>query len=107
MSQISRLKIEETRSRSKGPVKFEGARPARTAKKFKGEVVSNKMQNTAVVRVIRSRIVPVYRKRIKYSKKFLADDKIGAKVGNKVIIQECRPISKRKRWKVVEVIRKK
>ena len=74
-------------------------------KQFRGRVVSDKMQNTVVVELVRSRVVPLYKKRVKYSKKFLADNKIGAKVGKEVVIQECRPISKRKRWRVVEVIK--
>lgn len=85
-------------------IKIEDARPKRSAKKFRGKVISNKMQNTVVVEVIRSSIVPIYKKRVKYSKKFLADDRLGAKTGDEVIIQECRPISKRKRFKVIEVL---
>lgn len=73
-------------------------------RKFRGKVVSDKMNNTVVVQIVRSQVIPIYKKRVRYSKKFLADDRLKAKTGDEVIIQESRPISKRKRWKVVEVL---
>ncbi len=72
------------------------------AKKLKGVVVSDTMNKTAVVLVSRYVKHPKYKKYIKKSKKFKAhDEKKEYKKGDKVIIQECRPISKDKHWKVI------
>ncbi len=73
-------------------------------KKFTGRVISAKMPKTARVLVERIWQHPVYKKRVKRSKKYLTHDEIGVKVGDKVIIQETRPISKRKKYKIVEVL---
>ena len=70
-----------------------------------GVVVSNKMQKTVVVAVERRVLHPAYQKYVKHTSKFLAhceNDDCG--VGDKVIIEESRPLSKRKRWNVTEVI---
>lgn len=75
------------------------------AKTFTGTVVSTKMLKTVVVAVERLWLHPLYKKRTKKTRKFKAHDELGVKVGDKVIIQETRPISKEKRWKVVEVIK--
>ena len=72
-------------------------------KQFKGKVVKAKMEKTATVLVERIWQHPVYKKRIKRSKKYLVHDEIGVKEGDKVVIQECRPISKRKRFKIIKV----
>jgi small subunit ribosomal protein S17 len=70
-----------------------------------GEVVSNKMTKTIVVRVERRFPHPKYKKIIKSYKKFYAhDEKSVAKVGDVVLIEEARPLSKLKRWKLVEVV---
>lgn len=71
-----------------------------------GTVTSTKMEKTATVEVERIKIHPIYKKRVKVKKKFHAHDEIGVKLGDKVKIVECRPVSKTKRWKIVEVIRK-
>ncbi len=74
-------------------------------KKLKGEVVSDKMQKTVVVEVERIKQHPKYKKRFKVHKKFKAhDEKDEYKVGDKVIIEECRPISKDKKWKVIKKV---
>jgi len=73
-------------------------------KKIVGRVISTKQQKTVTVLVERLWQHPVYKKRIKRSKKYLVHDEIGVKEGDKVVIKETRPISKRKRWKVVEVL---
>ncbi len=71
-----------------------------------GVVLSNQMQQTAVVEVTRLVQHPIYRKVVKQRKKYsVHDEKKIAKVGDKVRIVETRPISKTKRWKLVEVIR--
>lgn len=73
-------------------------------KKITGRVIGTKMPKTATVLVERLWKHPIYKKRIKRSKKYLVHDEIGVKVGDKVLIQETKPISKRKRWKVLEVL---
>jgi small subunit ribosomal protein S17 len=74
-------------------------------KKLQGEVVSDKMQKTVVVEVRRVKMHPKYKKRYIVSKKYKAhDEKNECKVGDKVIIEECRPLSKEKRWKVIKKI---
>lgn len=73
--------------------------------KLQGEIVSDKMQKTVVVRVERIKKIPKYKKQYKIQKKFKAHDEKGEyKIGDKVIIEECRPISKEKRWKVIKKI---
>jgi small subunit ribosomal protein S17 len=71
-----------------------------------GIVVSDKMTKTVVVRVDRLVKHPVYRKYVKRRKKFMAHDEQGASIGDKVKIVETRPLSARKRWRVVEIIQK-
>lgn len=71
-------------------------------KKLKGKVVSDKMQKTAVVEVSRYFKVLKYKKYIKRSKKYKAhDEKNEYKVGDEVLIQECRPLSKDKRFIII------
>ena len=70
-----------------------------------GEVVSNKMTKTIVVSVERRFAHPRFRKVVSGYKKFYAHDEKGeAKVGDRVRIQETRPISKTKRWRLVEIV---
>jgi len=70
-----------------------------------GEVVSNKMTKTIVVRVQRRYPHPQFKKIVTAYKKFYAhDEKAEAKIGDTVRIEETRPLSKLKRWKLVEVV---
>ena len=70
-----------------------------------GEVVSNKMTKTIVVRVERRFPHAQYKKIVTSYKKFYAhDEKAEAKIGDTVRIEESRPLSKLKRWKLVEVV---
>ena len=72
-----------------------------------GRVVSDKNDKTITVLVETYRKDPLYGKRVKYSKKYTAhDEKNEAKVGDKVRIVETRPLSKKKRFRLVEVIEK-
>lgn len=71
-----------------------------------GIVQSDKMTKTVTVRVDRVVKHPVYRKYVKRKKNFMAHDEKGAAVGDKVRIIETRPLSARKRWRVVEIIQK-
>lgn len=76
------------------------------AKRLKGAVVSNKMNKTVVVKVDRYVEHPKYEKRFTISKKFKAHDENNEyKEGDVVIIEECRPISKDKTFKVVEKVK--
>lgn len=70
-----------------------------------GKVVSDKMEKTIVVAVETYKKHPLYAKRIRYTKKFKAHDENNqAKVGDVVRIMETRPLSKEKRWRLVEII---
>jgi small subunit ribosomal protein S17 len=72
-----------------------------------GEVISNKMGKTIVVRVERRFPHPRFKKVVTGYKKFYAhDEKNEAKVGDRVRIEETRPISKLKRWRLVSVVDK-
>ena len=71
-----------------------------------GVVSSDKMTKTVVVRVDRLVKHPIYRKYVRRRKKFMAHDELGAKIGDKVKIVATRPLSARKRWRVVEIIQK-
>lgn len=71
-----------------------------------GIVSSDKMTKTVVVNVDRLVKHPIYRKYVRKRKKFMAHDETGAKIGDKVRIVETRPLSARKRWRVVEIIQK-
>jgi small subunit ribosomal protein S17 len=70
-----------------------------------GEVLSNKMTKTIVVRVQRRFPHPVFKKVVtQYNKFYAHDEKSEARPGDRVRIQECRPLSKTKRWRLVEVV---
>src|SRR5882762_9835869 len=70
-----------------------------------GEVISDKMTKTIIVRVERRFPHPRYKKVITGYKKFYAhDEKSEAKVGDRVRIEETRPLSKTKRWRLVQVV---
>jgi small subunit ribosomal protein S17 len=72
-----------------------------------GQVVSTKMARTIVVEVSRRVPHPLYRRIVNKRKKFYADDAEGsARMGDIVRIVECRPLSKLKRWRLAEVVRR-
>ena len=72
-----------------------------------GEVVSTKMQKTIVVEVSRRVPHPLYKRIVGKRKKFFAHDEQGtARMGDVVRIVECRPLSKLKRWRLAEVVRR-
>ena len=83
----------------------EAGRRGRRAEKV-GVVASDKMEKTVVVRVDRLIKHPKYRRYVRRTSKFMAHDEQGATVGDKVRIVETRPLSSRKRWRVVEIIQK-
>ena len=80
--------------------------PARAKRKERvGEVISNKMAKTIIVRVERRFPHPRFKKVITgYKKLYAHDEKAQAKVGDKVRLEETRPLSKTKRWRLVEVV---
>lgn len=74
-------------------------------KTFTGKVTSDKGDKTIIVAVERQVAHPLYKKYYKKRKKFMAHDPINdCKEGDTVKIRECRPLSARKRWELVEVI---
>lgn len=78
----------------------------RTARKLRvGVVVSDKMEKTVVVQIDRRMPHPVYGKMVTRSKRLKAhDEENSAKVGDTVRIMETRPLSKDKRWRLVEIV---
>ena len=82
-------------------------KPAGRRKEVVGEVVSNKMHKTIVVQVTRKKAHPFYGRVIARNKKFYAHDETNqAHVGDLVRIEETRPLSKLKRWKLKDIVRK-
>lgn len=72
-----------------------------------GIVISNKMNKTIVVKIENRYSHPIYSKTMIRTKKYLAHDELEkCNIGDKVLVQECRPLSKRKRWKLVEILSK-
>ena len=70
-----------------------------------GVVISNAMQKTLVIKVESRYSHPIYAKIMVKKKKYLVHDEKGeANIGDKVLVQECRPLSKRKRWILKKVI---
>ena len=79
------------------------SRPRRKTRQ--GVVVSIKMDKTAVVSVSRRIPHPLYKKVITRSKKYLVhDEENSAQEGDRVRIMECRPLSRRKRWRLLEIV---
>nr|YP_010277169.1 ribosomal protein S17 [Thalassionema nitzschioides]UHY40692.1 ribosomal protein S17 [Thalassionema nitzschioides] len=78
-----------------------------TVKQQIGVVISTKMQKTIVVKIENKYLHPIYSKTMLKTKKYLAhDDLEQCNIGDQVLVQECRPLSKRKRWKLVKIILK-
>jgi len=78
-----------------------------TVKQEVGIVISNKMQKTIVVKIENRYPHPIYYKTIIKTKKYLAHDELEeCNIGDQVLVQECRPLSKRKRWKLIKIISK-
>jgi len=72
-------------------------------RKLRGVVISDKMKKTVVISVERIKEHPKYKKRYKIHKKYKAhDQKEEYKIGDRVVIEECRPLSKDKRWRVIK-----
>lgn len=86
--------------------KVESKKKGKQRKVLEGTVLSDKMEKTIVVRVVGQRIHPIYKKRMKVSKKYKVHSDEEVKVGSKVKIEQCRPISKDKKWRLKEIIEK-
>src|ERR1700716_1247248 len=71
-----------------------------------GTVSAEKMQKTVVVRVDRLVRHRKYRRYVRKTSKFMAHDELGATIGDKVRIVETRPMSAKKRWRVIEIVQK-
>ena len=72
-----------------------------------GTVVSDRMNKTVVVSVERASLHPLYKKVVRVRRKFFAHDESNeCRAGDRVRIAECRPLSKNKRWRIVEVVEK-
>jgi small subunit ribosomal protein S17 len=86
-------------------MKNEQTTPRNARKERVGVVVSDKMQKTVVVKIDRRVPHPIYSKMVSRSKKLKAHDEANsAKIGDTVRIMETRPLSKDKRWRVVEIV---
>ena len=73
-----------------------------------GTVVSSAMDKTVVVRVESLKMHPLYQRFVQHSHKFMAhDEKNECQVGDRVQIVECRPLSRRKRWRVAKVVERR
>lgn len=68
-----------------------------------GKVISDKMKKTVIVEIERIKIHPKYKRRYKVHKKYKAHDEKGEyHPGDKVVIEECRPLSRDKHWQVIK-----
>ena len=94
--------MAETKTSAQAAEKAQGRR-----KEVVGEVVSSKMHKTIVVKVTRKKSHPFYGRVVARNKKFYAhDEKNEAHVGDVVRLEETRPLSKLKRWKLKDIVRK-
>src|SRR5262245_47022522 len=80
-------------------------KPKRRQEKV-GLVTSDKMEKTVVVRVERLVRHPKYKRYVRQRSKFMAHDEVGAHTGDIVRIVETRPLSARKRWRVIEIVQR-
>lgn len=78
-----------------------------TNKTIMGKVISNKMNKTIVVKIERKVKHPLYGKYVRrFTKMYAHDEENACNIGDLVVIQQMRPLSKLKRWKLVEVVKK-
>jgi small subunit ribosomal protein S17 len=84
-----------------------GGRPRRRRQVKVGTVVSAAMDKTVTVAVARTAVHPLYHRHSRRTSKFAAHDETNqCKVGDRVTIVSCRPLSKRKRWRVREIVQR-
>ena len=98
--------LNSTAAAAPAPAAEAAVQPARGHRKERmGQVISNKMQKTIVVRVQRRIPHPRFKKVItRFSKLYAHDEEQQAQIGDRVRLQECRPLSRTKRWRLVEVV---
>src|SRR5262249_38130386 len=87
------------------PTASAGTKRAHRSQKV-GTVSSDKMQKTVIVRVDRQVMHQKYRRYVRRTSRFMAHDELGATVGDKGRIVETRPLSAKKRWRVIEIVQK-
>jgi small subunit ribosomal protein S17 len=74
---------------------------------LQGVVVSDKMDKTIVIEIMMRKLHPLYKKYVTRSKKFKAhDEKNEAHIGDTVKVEECRPLSRDKRWRLIEIVQR-
>ena len=112
-SEVSDLKSETSDAKTESAAAGNGseaksAGPAKRAHRSQkvGVITSDKMQKTVVVRVDRLVRHTKYRRYVRRTSRFMAHDDLGATIGDKVRIVETRPMSARKRWRVIEIVQK-
>jgi small subunit ribosomal protein S17 len=76
-------------------------------KQFTGLVIDKRMAKTARVLVKRIKVHPLYKKQMRIKKIYHVHDEIGTKVGDQVKFKDCRPVSKTKKWQIIEIIKEK
>ena len=76
-------------------------------KQFTGLVIDKKMVKTARVLVKRIKVHPLYKKQMRIKKIYHVHDEIGTKEGDQVKFQDCHPVSKTKKWQIIEIIKEK
>ena len=100
--QLFKLKFQLNMGQTESLKKIRGLR-----KEIVGEVVSSRMHKTIVVKVTRKKAHPFYKRVVARNKKFYAHDETNqAHVGDVVRLEETRPLSKLKRWKLKDIVRK-
>ena len=97
---------ENQEAKSDSPQEEKAARKRAHRSQKVGVVFSDKMQKTVVVRVDRLVLHTRYRRYVRRTSKFMAHDELGVTVGDKVRIVETRPLSAKKRWRVMEIVQK-
>ncbi len=100
--------MSETADNQTEVAQQEGGHLDRHRRRMTGIVVSTKMEKTAVVSVTRVFLHAKYRKYVRRRARYMAHDEAGVcAVGDQVVIEECRPLSKHKRWVYKSTLRKK
>src|SRR6266545_7125805 len=101
IEEVTAESVTETAAEDAAPL---GAPPRHRRQEKVGLVTSDKMEKTVVVRVERQVRHRKYKRYIRRRTKFMAHDEVGAHIGDIVRIIETRPLSARKRWRVVEIV---
>lgn len=99
-------KTSESRAATKAKKQESAEAVAKKQRAVTGTVISDKMNKTIVVQVVRKVMHPLYGKHVlRYSKMYAHDEENSCKIGDTVLIEQSRPLSKTKRWKLVEVVK--